>query len=394
MDTWQKIVRERVAADRRNGTPRPDDADDDAPPSDPFAIVGDDVLDAAPQPTDDGPPSEIIPAPVSMRSLIAGCQHMREPIIDGLIRRGEVANINAAPKIGKSWQAIGMAMMVATNQPWLDHHTTQSRVLIIDNELHPETIASRLRRVAEHYGCLADAQDAIDVISLRGRMRDLFGIGLLLERIRTGDYGLVIIDAWYRAIPKGIDENKNADMTQVYNAIDFMAGRLDAAFVLVHHHSKGNQSEKKVTDTGSGAGAQSRAPDAHMTLREHEEDNVFVFEAAVRSFPPVPAKCLRWDFPAFAVKYGLDPTKLRTAASKRKKDAEAETWDASRFADTFARIEPRSKAAILADAKDAGLSERTADRLLKAAIDRDLLFATQRGGANKPMMITKTKPQT
>ena len=43
-----------------------------------------------------------------------------------------------------------------------------------------------------------------------------------------------------------------------------LAIQTGAAFVLVHHSTKGSQAEKSVTDTGSGAGAMSRAVDSHI----------------------------------------------------------------------------------------------------------------------------------
>ncbi len=50
------------------------------------------------------------------------------------------------------------------------------------------------------------------------------------------------------------DENDDAAMCRLYNLIDAYAEQLGAAFILVHHTSKGNQSGKGVTDVGSGAG--------------------------------------------------------------------------------------------------------------------------------------------
>ena len=70
---------------------------------------------------------------------------------------------------------------------------------------------------------------------------------------------------------------------------------MKAAIVLVHHTSKGNQANKSVTDVGSGAGAQSRSPDTHLTLRQHSVENVVSVFCRVRSFPPVEPFCLRRD---------------------------------------------------------------------------------------------------
>jgi RecA-family ATPase len=43
------------------------------------------------------------------------------------------------------------------------------------------------------------------------------------------------------------------------------------AIIYVHHHSKGNQSEKKSLDRSSGAGTWSRDPDAVLDLAEHQD---------------------------------------------------------------------------------------------------------------------------
>jgi hypothetical protein len=46
-------------------------------------------------------------------------------------------------------------------------------------------------------------------------------------------------------------------------------------------------------DVGGGAGAQSRATDTHLVLRPHEEDNVVVRNAAVRTWAPIVPMWLR-----------------------------------------------------------------------------------------------------
>ena len=65
----------------------------------------------------------------------------------------------------------------------------------------------------------------------------------------------------------------------------------------MHHATKGNQSDRRVTDVGAGGGAQARAADTHLVLREHEQPNMVVLDAAVRSFPPIEPMTLRWSFP-------------------------------------------------------------------------------------------------
>ncbi len=179
------------------------------------------------------------------------------PIIGGLLRRGETMNLIADPKRGKSWLTYGLALSAGTGGKWLGaFDCTTCRVLLIDNELHPATLAYRLPLVADHMGIRLDQiSDRLEVLTLRGRLMDLHGIAKVLESIERGTYQLVILDALYRALPNGISENDNATMAQLFNLIDQLAARLDCGWINVHHASKGNQSLKSVTDVGAVPGA-------------------------------------------------------------------------------------------------------------------------------------------
>lgn len=271
--------------------------------------------------------------PVSIGRMITDHPHQHDPVVDGLLRRGETANIIAAPKAGKSWLAYGLAFSVVTGQPWLGQFPCRTgRVLLIDNELHPPTIASRMAYVGRTLGLAPEEwQDEIGVLSLRGRLMDLHGIAAIVERLEAGRYSLVILDAWYRSIPAGTSENDNASVMGLYNTIDHAAARANAAWVNIHHSTKGSQTDRAITDVGAGAGSQSRAADAHIVLRPHEEEGVVVLEAVVRSFPPVAPLALRWEHPLWRPATDVDPALLRgrlTRADQRKADADKAGLDA------------------------------------------------------------------
>src|SRR5690606_25080638 len=120
--------------------------------------------------------------------------------------------------------------------------------------------------------------------------------------------------AFYRTLPRDTDENDNGAIASLYNLIDYYAGRLKCAFVLIHHTSKGNQAGKSVTDVGAGAGSQSRAADTHLVLRPHEDEGIVVLESAVRSWPPMAPQALRWDWPLFTPTDEVDTSALLGAA--------------------------------------------------------------------------------
>jgi hypothetical protein len=246
---------------------------------------------------------------------------LRAPLIDGLMRQGETMNIIAAPKVGKSWLTLSLAFAVAQGQQWLGFSTTQGRVLLIDNELHKETQADRLRKMAATLSIPHTAiADKIGIVNLRGRLQDLRQLGRGLLKIGRGEYFLIILDAFYRTMPGGTNENDNATMAGLYNELDHYADALQAGFALIHHATKGDQSAKAITDVGAGAGAQSRATDTHLILRPHQEPDAVVLDAAVRSWAPVEPRCLRWRWPLWTVATDLDPAMLRTPKHQRDAD--------------------------------------------------------------------------
>lgn len=231
------------------------------------------------------------------REIMKTYPNMREPLIGGLLRKGEVMNLVAAPKTGKSWAVMQLALALASGGDWLGLPCRKSRVLLIDNELHKETLANRLARVSGAMGIFPEdaSLDSFFITPQRGKAKNLRNLAGKLKDFRERQFDVIIIDALYKALPPEVDENSNGQITDIYNTLDGYAQNIGAAIVLVHHTSKGNQANKSVTDVGSGAGAQSRAPDTHMALRQHREPGVVSVACCVRSFPPLAKFCIRRD---------------------------------------------------------------------------------------------------
>jgi hypothetical protein len=171
---------------------------------------------------------------------------------------------------------------------------------------------------------------------------------------------------------------------------------MDCSFVLIHHTSKGNQSQKELTDVGAGAGAQSRATDTHVILRRHEESDAVVLEAAVRSWPPVPPRCLRWAFPVWMPADDLDSSALKKEGGKKARGGaekeEAPSYDAPGFVARFVSEEPKSVARIQEDAEAEGVSSRRVRRLLDLAEEEGLIFRRLLGPRKMPGYATIAPP--
>jgi len=215
---------------------------------------------------------------------------------------------------------------------WLGQFdTSPGRVLLIDNELHKSSLANRIPKVCEAMESFAsDIDNALEVWPLRGNLRSIEQLSSDLRDIEPGQFKAIILDAKYRFATEGAIENDNGSETLFYNLIDQIAEQTGAAIVMVHHSSKGEQSGKRVTDVGSGAGAQSRAADCHIVLREHEDEGVFVLDAAVRSFAPVEPLALKWQFPLWTPTESVDPRNLKglkTRGEERQSDRDREGMD-------------------------------------------------------------------
>ena len=268
--------------------------------------------------------------PISITDLIESNPDMRPVVIDGILRRGETANIIAAAKVGKTYLVYLLAWCIVTGMSWLSHVVKKGRVLIIDNELHPETLANRLDWIAQKLMIeKSDYIDSIDVVSLRGQNIDIHGIEHRLATIEPGTYSLAIVDALYRTLPVGTSENDNAAMMQIYNKLDHYASKWDCAIAVVHHASKGQQGDKAVTDVGAGAGSISRAADTHIVIRPHENPDLSVLECVTRSFKSPPPVSIRFDWPLWnavattaTVKKATQPRQDKQAEDDKKAKAD------------------------------------------------------------------------
>lgn len=342
----------------------------------------------------------------TVRELLWSHKDLRKPVIHGLLREGETMNVIAPSKSNKSWLVSSLTICVATGRPWFGRYdTVQGPVLIIDNELHPETSAFRIPKVAEAMGVgLDEFADALTVWNMRGQLKDLFALAEMMEGIKPRQFRMVVLDAWYRFLPSDASENDNALVASLYNRLDQIAAKLDCCIATVHHSSKGGQGAKSVTDVGAGAGAQSRAADAHLVLREHEEENCVVLDAAVRSWPPIEPVVLRWQFPVWEIDESLDPSELKQGGrrrSRREKKAEQakpaapkpQPWTPERFVTQFVGKRPKTKGEIMMEVESAeGLTKTNARTLLTAGERLGSVHRWQKDHTSPVLFSTQPPP--
>ena len=218
----------------------------------------------------------------TLSQLKKSAPQRRPYVIHGLLRRGETMNLIAAPKTGKSWFVYNLAAKLATGGDFLGWTSPHNlKCMIVDNELHPEELAFRVGSVQDAMGL--DFGDDLHFTCLRGTGVTVNYLEQKLDAANASRFDVIILDALYRFIPAGTSENDNAQMMLIYNTIDRIARTFDCSVICVHHSSKGNQSEKQVSDVGAGAGAISRAADTQVVLFPHDTDGLVCVEAITRS---------------------------------------------------------------------------------------------------------------
>lgn len=322
------------------------------------------------------------PRPIPLGDIWRTSPSPREPVIDGLLRRGQVGNLISTSKSYKTYLILGLAISFVMRRDWLDRFPcVGGRALVIDLELQRPDITKRTRDI----GVAMHAPDAlistaIEMIPLRGHNGSIENIERILLPMSPRTYDLVIIDPLYKCYPDPFDENNNAQMTSLYRRFERLAEHIDGALMIVHHGTKGVQSDKRTVDIGAGASAQSRSADCHIALREHEQPDAVVLDARVRSFPPIDPLVLRWEYPQWQRDLALDPNELKTgrrggrAAAQPVAKEKPEPWTPERFVTAFVTDEPKDKKLIVGRARFAGVPFNQIDTLLALAIDSGHVF--------------------
>jgi hypothetical protein len=342
----------------------------------------------------------VLPAFITAADLIKNFPTQREPIIEGLLRRGEVGNLVGPSKMYKSWLLLQLALTAVFGRPVLGKFPTRSSsVLILDYELAPGTLARRLQHVASALAVTpGEIGDRLVIVTLRGKRLDIDALERYFATLTPRQFDLIIIDPLYKTFPREFDENSNVQLAEVYAKLQAYAERLDAAIIVVHHLTKGDQSFKATTDLGAGGGSQSRAADAHLAIRPHKEDGAAVLSGVVRSFPPFEPFAMRWTFPVWQRADDLNPADLKRPTRQKAKEVippppPKPAWDVDRFVSSFVTSEPKPRVAIIAAAVEAGVpNNNQAANLLATAEALGKIHRWKQGKDKRAFFANRPQP--
>jgi DNA-binding transcriptional ArsR family regulator len=205
---------------------------------------------------------------VSVMALLATAQAPVSWSFEDFIVEGDQVMIAGAPKSGKSWLALQLALAAASGGRFLRWRATRKlKTLYLNLEVGEQMWARRVMKqigapssilfYADHFFTRSDLRtfDIMDPVQRRQ----------LADMIKAGGYEFVVIDVLSRC--HYADENDNGIMKQVLVSLRAMCG--NATHVVVHHARKpppGSEHVNLGTASIRGASAIAGEVDLAMSL--------------------------------------------------------------------------------------------------------------------------------
>lgn len=171
-----------------------------------------------------------------------------EPLIEGWLFKGTLAQIFGPSGHYKSFVAADMMRAVATGEPWFGHEVTKGRVCYIVAE-GVQGFRARIRAIeqARNLGRLTEITIVRRAVQIGGPEW-----GEFIEIIAEGGYDMVVVDTQARTTV-GRKENDNAEMGEVVAALDELIEGTGVGVVMIHHSGKGEAQDGRGASAIKGA---------------------------------------------------------------------------------------------------------------------------------------------
>ncbi|MDK2011877.1 MULTISPECIES: AAA family ATPase [unclassified Deinococcus] len=173
--------------------------------------------------------------PIRVNDLMQIAFPPQQFIVEGLIPVG-LCMLAGAPKIGKSWATLDLALSVAAGRPFLGCATTQGSVLYLGLEDNQRRLQQRLRDMGQSLdwtGPRLELATAINAI-------DEGGLDDIEEWLRSAiKPRLIIIDVWgHFSSRRSSSKNEYDQITHALQPLQALAHQYNVTILLIHHTKK------------------------------------------------------------------------------------------------------------------------------------------------------------
>ena len=163
-------------------------------------------------------------------------------LVDGVIQRGSNGFICGAPKGGKSWIAVDLALSLALGLPWMGFLIPQRvKVALITREDNPPLTKWRLRHLLAGKGkTLEDVGDNLWVNSREQspefRLDKPEQTAEMLAELKKVKPEFLILDVLN--VLHGRDENDNQEMRRILEQLNLIQQEVGCSIGVLHHFNK------------------------------------------------------------------------------------------------------------------------------------------------------------
>lgn len=222
-----------------------------------------------------------------------------EYVVDGVAQAAGVGFIAAAPKNGKSWQALHMAVAIATGKPYAGRYDTNQRnVVYLALEGARANLRARVGCLARGLGVDPDRGelDRLHVIYKPRRidLHDQESAAGVVEAVSDIEPGVMFVDVLRRAARIRESGEGVADFTHTLENLDPLTSA-GWTIILLHHFKK--WSDNAGGDTGdrmSGSGSLfGHADFAIFIVKADRENRRYDLEFVSRDGPQLPDLTVR-----------------------------------------------------------------------------------------------------
>jgi RecA-family ATPase len=197
-------------------------------------------------------------------------------IVDPLIPEQAITSITADSGKGKSLLALIIGYHLASGKSLFNQYTVkQSKVLIIDQEMNPNQINSRFKKII-------DSEIDIDyIIDQRFNITDEYDYSKLWNDILMKNYKVVIFDTFTEIHNK--EENDSGAMKEVNNALLKLIRLTGVTIIYLHHHRKMQKGERLSQSSSRGSSEIIAKVSSHLLIesKSYKEEESSVLEMTI-----------------------------------------------------------------------------------------------------------------
>jgi hypothetical protein len=233
---------------------------------------------------------------LSLRRISDLITNIQEPewVIEDIMEKDSVIDIYGAPKSGKSFVAIDMALCSSLGIPWQSHKTVQTPIIYLAGE-GQRGIARRVQAWEHYYG--HDLHKSQMFVSDRGvRFLDEKDHLNLINHIHQvadefGDIGCLYVDTLARNFGAG-NENSTEDMNRFIERVDHLKSEFSCCIALIHHTGHSSSGRAR------GSSVLPAAVDAEFAVKrpkdEGEEMRVEFTQTLIKDGKPMNPKFFKF----------------------------------------------------------------------------------------------------